>query len=223
MSKSFGNVVRPDDVVKKQGADTLRVYEMFMGPFDQAISWNDEGVQGVYRFLNRVYQTFNDKEKIKSKTSSELVSKIHQLVKKISNDLEIMKFNTAVASFMGFTNLWLEKGKVLSKEDAQTFLKILSPFAPHISEELWQTLGNKKSIFKEKWPEYNEKLTQEKTWQLIIQINGKVRDKIEVKKDITEKEVNDLVLKSEKIKKWLESKKPKKVIYIPNRLVNLVI
>ncbi len=223
MSKSFGNVIQPDDVVKKHGADTLRVYEMFMGPFDQTISWSSEGVQGCFRFLNRVWQLFGNKEKIGKETSKELLTKLHQLIKKVSQDLETMKFNTAVAALMEFFNFWAGEGKVLSKKNAQTLLTVLSPLAPHIAEELWQTLGNKKTIFKEKWPEYDKKLIQEETWQLIIQINGKVRDKIEVEKGISEKQAKEVALESKKIKKWMGKKKLKKSIYIPNRLINLVI
>ena len=223
MSKSFGNVIKPDEVIIKYGADTLRVYEMFMGPFDQMISWSTKGVQGCSRFLARVWKLFNDKQKFSSKTDKELLTKLHQLIRKVSNDMEAMKFNTAVAGFMEFINLWAEPGRNLSKKDSEIFLKLLSPFAPHITEEIWEELDNKRSIFLEKWPQYNKKLIEEETWQLIIQINGKVRDKIEVKKDISEKQVKEIALSQEKIKKWLGNKKPKKIIYIPNRLVNLVI
>ena len=223
MSKSFGNVINPDDVVLEYGADTLRTYEMFMGPFDQMISWNTKGVQGCFRFLNKVWQVFNNKDKISKTTSKELTTKLHQSIKKVTEDLEAMKFNTAIATLMEFVNSWMEQGKNLSKKDADIFLKLLSPFAPHITEELWEGLGYKKSISLEKWPQYDEKSTQEETWSLIIQINGKVRDKIEVQKGISEKEAKELALSQEKIKKWLENKKPKKIIYIPNRLINLVV
>ena len=223
MSKSFGNVINPDDVVLEYGADTLRTYEMFMGPFDQMISWNTKGVQGCFRFLNKVWQVFNNKDKISKTTSKELTTKLHQSIKKVTEDLEAMKFNTAIAILMEFVNSWMEQGKSLSKKDADTFLKLLSPFAPHITEELWEGLGYKRSISLEKWPQYDEKSTQEETWSLIIQINGKVRDKIEVQKGISEKEAKELALSQEKIKKWLENKKPKKIIYIPNRLINLVV
>ncbi|MFH1460917.1 MAG: leucine--tRNA ligase [Patescibacteria group bacterium] len=227
MSKSFGNVIRPDDVVKQYGADTLRLYEMFMGPFDQAISWSVKGVQGCYRFLNRVWQIFGDKEKINKESSQELITKLHQTIKKAGDDLDKMKFNTAVAAMMEFINAWAEPGRTLTKKDAETFLKILAPLAPHFSEELWsasvKTSADKQSIFEQKWPEYNEKLAREKAWQLVIQINGKVRDKIEVKKGISEAEIKKLALEQEKIKKWLGDKKPKKIIYIPERLINLVV
>jgi len=223
MSKSFDNVINPDDIVKQYGADTLRTYEMFMGPFDQMISWSTKGVQGCFRFLNKVWGLYNDKGKIGKESNKELVTKLHQTIKKVGDDIENMKFNTAVASMMEFANAWFEQKKVLSKKDAQKFLYCLSPFAPFISEELWQGLGNKQSVFKEEWPEADEKLTQEATWNLIIQINGKVRDKIEVEKGISEEKAKELALNQEKIKKWLDNKKPKKVIYIPKRLINLVI
>ncbi len=223
MSKSFGNVVNPDDVINQYGSDTLRIYEMFMGPFDQTISWSIKGVQGSFRFLNKIWQIFNDKKKIGKTSDKKLITKLHQLIKKVNNDLDNMKFNTAIAVMMEFINSWSEDGRVLSKKDAQVFLCILSPFAPHIVEELWNVLGNKQSIFKQKWPEYDKKLIQEETLQIIVQINGKVRDKIEIKIGLSEKEIQELILSQEKIQKWLNGNKIKKIIYIPNRLVNLVV
>ncbi len=223
MSKSFGNTIKPDDVIKKYGADTLRIYEMFMGPFDQMISWSNRGVQGCSRFLGRIWQIFNQPEKIGKESSKASITKLHQLIKKVSSDLEGMKFNTAIASFMEFINHWAGKEQTLVKKDAEIFLRLLAPLAPHLSEELWEKIGHPKSIFTEKWPEYNKQLIKEESWQLIIQINGKVRDKVEVKRGISENEVKKIALSQEKIKKWLTGEKPKKIIYIPNRLVNLVI
>ena len=231
MSKSFDNVIKPDDVINQYGADTLRVYEMFMGPFDQMINWSTKGVQGCWRFLNRLWQLFNNKQnfkelsslKIGNKTDKELLSKLHQLIKKVSDDLEAVKFNTAVASFMEFVNAWSEDKRVLSKREAEIFLRLLAPFAPHLAEELWEKFGHQKSIFKEKWPQYSQKLIEEETFQLIVQIDGKVRDRIEVKKDISEKEIRELALSREKVRKWLDNKKPRKIIYVPNRLINLVV
>jgi len=223
MSKSLGNVIGPDEIVEKYGADTLRVYEMFIGPFDQTISWSAKGVQGCFRFLNRLWQLFGDVGKIGGRGNRELVSKLHRLIKKVSQDLETMKFNTAVAAFMEFTNSWAEEKQTLSKKEAEIFLGLLAPLAPHITEELWEQLGHQKSIFFEKWPQYDENLIKKETFQLIIQINGKVRDKLEVKQDISEEEVKKLALSQEKIQKWLAKKQPKKIIYIPNRLINLVV
>lgn len=223
MSKSFGNVINPDEVVEGYGADSLRLYEMFMGPFDQAINWSTQGLEGCYRFLKRIWALFFNKNKIGEKTTKELLQKLHQTIKKVGDDLENMKFNTAVASMMSFVNLWQEKDNVLSKEDAEKFLKILAPFTPHICEELWQFLGHKNSIFKEKWPEYDPKLVKKETFELVIQINGKVRDKVEVDADISEEEAKKIVLKREKIKKWIGNQKPKKVIFVKGKLINIVI
>jgi len=221
MSKSFGNVINPDEVIEGYGADSLRLYEMF--PFDQAINWSTEGLEGCYRFLKRVWALFNNKEKISNKTSQDLIQKLHYTIKKVGDDLENMRFNTAVAAMMEFVNLWQEKGYVLSKKDAGSFLKILAPFTPHICEEIWVNLGNKNSIFKEKWPQYDEKLIKKETFQLVIQVNGKLRDKIEVETDISENKAKKTALEREKIKAWLKDQKPKKVIYVKGRLINIVV
>ena len=228
MSKSFGNVINPDEIIEGYGADSLRLYEMFIGPFDQAINWSTEGLEGCYRFLKKVWGLFSN-DKISQKTNKNLTQKLHYTIKKVSDDLESMKFNTAIASMMEFVNMRIalsdraKKENILSKKDAEKFLKILSVFAPHICEELWQKLGHKSSIFKEKWPKYDEKLIKKETFELVIQVNGKVRDKIEVSVDISEEEVRGLALRRERIKKWLGIKKPKKVIFIKGRLVNIVI
>jgi len=187
------------------------------------INWSTKGVQGCWRFLNRLWQIFNDKQKIGAKTDKELLSKLHQLIKKVGDDLETMKFNTAVAAFMEFVNAWAEDKRVLAKKEIEIFLRLLAPLAPHITEELWEQLGHRESILKEKWPQYDEELIEEETFQLIIQINGKVRDRIEVPKGISEEEVKELALSQEKIQKWLGNKQPKKIIYIPSRLINLVV
>jgi len=223
MSKSFGNVINPDEVVKKYGADSLRLYEMFMGPFEQAINWSTEGLEGCYRFLKRVWNLFQVEDKIGKTTNKDLAQKLHYTIKKIGDDLENMKFNTAVAGMMEFVNLWNEKNNALSKKDAEDFLKILAPFAPHICEELWSKLSHKTSIFKENWPKYDEKLIKKQTFELVIQINGKVRDKVEVNIDISEDDAKKIVLEREKIKNWLKGQAPKKVIFITGRLVNMVI
>ncbi|PIZ68700.1 MAG: leucine--tRNA ligase, partial [Candidatus Portnoybacteria bacterium CG_4_10_14_0_2_um_filter_44_20] len=145
MSKSRGNVINPDEIIKIYGTDALRIYEMFMGPFDQAISWSQNGLVGCHRFLSRVCNLFNEKRKT-AKSNKEIIPKLHQLTKKVSNDLEEMKFNTAIAAFMEFINFWQQPEQALSPKDAEIFLKLLSPFAPHLAEELWQGLGHKKSI-----------------------------------------------------------------------------
>jgi len=225
MSKSFGNVINPDDVVKKYGADTLRVYEMFMGPFDQAISWSTQGVKGVFRFLEKVWRLVLEfSENKKDKIDGPIILKaLHRLNKKIDGELEIMKFNTIIAAFMEFINLTQKHKEEVGKEVIERFLILLSPFAPHLTEELWQRLGRKSSITLEKWPEPNPEFLKEETITLIIQVNGKVRDKIKVKADISEKEAKELAISQEKIKNWIGDKEIKKVVFIPGKLINVVI
>ena len=237
MSKSKGNVINPDSVVKQYGADTLRIYEMFMGPFDQMIPWDTKGVIGSRRFLEKIYNLFV-KKGLSEKTDEQLKKNLHKTIKKVSEDIELMKFNTAVSSLMEFVNAWsrptINRGRgsstksgQLSKDgieiqDLADFLKILSPFAPHLSEELWADAGFKGLCCQQKWPEYNAKLIKEEKVLLIAQINGKVRDKIEVDANISQKEAEKIVLKSEKIKQLLKGKEVQKIIFVPNKLVNFV-
>ena len=225
MSKSFGNVINPDEIVDGYGADSLRLYEVFMGPYDQAINWSTEGLEGCYRFLKRVWVLFGNSSKIsgQAKTNKEMTQKLHYTIKKVNDDLENMRFNTAVSTMMEFANLWAEKNNVLFKKDVESFVKILAPFVPHISEELWANLGHKDSVFKERWPKYDEKLIQKETFELVIQVNGKVRSKAEVSTSISKDETKKLAMSNDKIKKWLGSKKPKKIIFVKGRLINIVI
>ncbi len=222
MSKSFGNVINPDDIVKEYGADTLRVYEMFMGPFDQAIDWSSQGVKGVNRFLNRVWNLAQECGQ-KQESSQEILRQLHRLIKKVSEDIELMKFNTAIAAFMEFINLCYEKKEEVGKDVFEKLLVLLAPFAPHIAEELWHNLGYQDSIHNQKWPEYDSELIKEEKITLIIQINGKVRDKIEVDAGISKEEAEKLTLEREKIKKRVQDKKVKKVIFVPGKLINIVI
>ncbi|HPD19881.1 MAG TPA: leucine--tRNA ligase [Candidatus Pacearchaeota archaeon] len=220
MSKSRGNVVSPDEIVEKYGADTLRVYEMFMGPFFEAIGWSEDGVKGVHKFLNRVWD-FCLKSKDNQESSQELLVEINKLIKKVSENLEKMKFNTSVAFFMEFLNF--AEDKTAGREAVEKMLILFSPFAPHFCEELWEKLGNQESILKQKWPEYDENLIKEEIIELAIQINGKVRDKIEIQNGLTEEEIRVIVLKSEKVKKWIEGRQITKFLFIPPALVNIVV
>jgi len=237
MSKSKGNVVNPDTVIEEYGADTLRVYEMFMGPFGDAIAWNTKGVMGARRFLEKVWKL--SQQFIESKNNRESINEIrkllHRTIKKVSEDIEAMKFNTAVSSMMEFINAWQKEPTKITRKEIEDYLKILSVFTPHISEELWQRLGNpegiptgsygagKKSIFLEGWPKYDKKFLKKEVVTLIVQINGKVRDKIEVKADISEKEAKEIALSQEKIKKWIGNREIKKIIFVPGKLINIVI
>lgn len=228
MSKSKGNVINPDDVVNEYGADTFRVYEMFMGPFDQATPWDTKGILGVRRFLDKVWHACDDEVTVKEKVEpQEIEQLLHKTIKKVTEDIENMKFNTAVSQMMIFINEFNKaKGSLDDKQKSEyrkTFLKILSPFAPHICEELWHALGEKDFIAKEPWPEYNPELVKESVIEVPIQINGKVRSKILVAKDASEEEVKEKALADEKIKTWLKGKEIKKFVYVKGRIVNIVV
>ena len=226
MSKSRGNVVSPDEIIKEYGADTLRMYEMFMGPLEAMKPWDTAGISGVHRFLNRVWNLISEQVKLnnwkKIKNSPEINKALHQAIKRSTKDIESLSFNTAISGMMECLNTFAENNGT-RKEYWEDFLKILAPFAPHITEELWQMLGHKKSIHLEKWPKYNEKFLIEKDFELIIQINGKMRDKIKMPIDISQENAEKLVMKQERIKQLLNGQTPKKVIFVKNRLMNIVI
>jgi leucyl-tRNA synthetase len=233
MSKSKGNVVNPDDVVKEHGADVLRMYEMFMGPFDQAIPWDTKGVEGINRFLKKIYKLsdklqistrqLTDKTQTNSKSqNSKLENLLHKTIKKVTQDIENLRFNTAISAMMILLNEF-EKEKEIDIIHYSLFIILLSPFAPHLAEELWEKLGHKDSIFRQSWPKYDEALARDEEIELVIQINGKVRDKITVSADISETQAKEKALASEKIKKWLDGKEPKKIIFVRGKLVSIVI
>jgi len=224
MSKRWGNVINPDDIVEKYGADSLRIYEMFMGPFGQPVEWNTNGLIGARRFLEKIFalQRKTQTNADKTQTNAELIRLLHQTIKKVTEDIESFDFNTAISQLMILVNA-MEKEKKISLIHYFQFLILLSPFAPHITEELWSNLGHKDSIFKEKWPKYDPKFIKEKEIELVIQINGKVRDKIKTPADILEDSAKKIALESEKIEKWIEGKKIKKIIFVKGKLVNVVI
>jgi len=223
MSKRWGNIVSPDDIVKEYGADSLRLYEMFMGPFDQPIPWDIRNIIGVKRFLERVYSLSlkikNKKSKIK--ISEKLESLIHQTIKKVSEDIENFHFNTAISALMILLNE-MEKQDSLKIEDYKLLIKLLSPFAPHIAEELWFGSGGKRSIHLEKWPIFDVSKTVENSFKLVVQINGKARDFFEVPAGISEDEAKDLTLKRENVKKWIGDKHIEKTIYVPDKIISIV-
>jgi leucyl-tRNA synthetase len=221
MSKRWGNVVNPDDVVKTYGADTLRLYEMFIGPFDQYASWSTDGIIGPRRFLERVWKLQNKIDK-KTKSSKEFLYILHSSIKKITLDLEDMRFNTCVSALMILLSE-IEKLEKLNTDDYEKFLKILSPFAPHITEELWTELGNKKSIHISEWPKVENKYLKQEEIKIVAQINGKVRAEIMIGLDMEEDKVKEIVLGNENITKFLEGQTIKRVIYVKNRLINIVI
>jgi leucyl-tRNA synthetase len=214
MSKSRGNVVNPDDIVNRFGADTMRMYEMFMGPFDQAIAWSEDGLLGPRRFLERVWVRATQLHENSSTSAS-----LNKLIKKVSDDIESMKFNTAISSLMIFVN----ENESMPKEVFEIFLKLLAPFAPHIAEEIWEVLGNKNSINLSPWPVYDAEKIKEEKVKIVIQVNGKLRGELYVKADATEMEVSKEVESMQEISKYFEGKAPKKVIYVKGRLINIVV
>ncbi|MGB9743325.1 MAG: leucine--tRNA ligase [Minisyncoccales bacterium] len=219
MSKSKGNVVNPDEYYQKYGADVLRTYLMFVGPFSEGGDWQDKGIIGIKRFLERVWRL---QEKVGQTLSGELKKLIHQTIKKVTEDIENLRYNTAIASLMILVNE-MEKQNHLSIKEYEILLKLLAPFAPHLTEELWSQLDYQKSIHCQHWPKYNPRLIKKETIILVVQINGRIRDKFEISADLPEEEVKKLVLEREKVKKWLDNKPIKKIIFIPNKLINLVI
>jgi leucyl-tRNA synthetase len=223
MSKSLKNVVNPDDVVLRYGADSLRLYEMFMGPLDIIKPWDDKGVKGVYNFLARTFRFFANSENItEGPESKEILKGLNQAIKKVEGDIENLRFNTAISAMMIFLNLASKQGKV-TRDTADTFTKILSPFAPHLAEELWHMHGNKNTIAYEPWPEVNEEYLKEDTFEYPVSVNGKLRFKIELPVSMDKEEIGRIVLRDERAQKWLATGTLANLIVVPNRIVNLVI
>ena len=258
MSKRWGNVINPDEVISEYGADSVRLYEMFMGPFTQNIAWSTKGVVGMRRFLDRIFehlrrQEKNGKEwfknwcdiekwkndKSKGNTPKNLKIILNKTIKKVTEDIENFRFNTAISQMMIFLNglykteasqqfpdsveLESSLSTFIRVDDYEKFIILLSPFAPHFSEELWERLGHKTSVFLEKWPEPEKEYLKDEQISLIIQINGKVRDQIEVTAGVKEKDAKELALAQDKIVKYIDAKTIKKVIFVPDRLINFVV
>jgi leucyl-tRNA synthetase len=221
MSKSRGNVINPDDIVEEFGADTLRMYEMFIGDFERAVPWSMNGVKGCRRFLDRVWriQEFLTDE---GAVSPALEKNIHKTIKKVSEDFETLKYNTAIAAMMALVNDFYAAGKV-TKGDLSVLLILLNPVAPHITEEIWSILGNKNKITDQKWPEWDESNTIEDTVEIAVQVNGKVRGKVIAAADAAQNEVQAAAMEDEKLKTMFEGKTIVKVIYVPGRILNIVV
>ena len=222
MSKSLKNVVNPDDVVEQYGADTLRVYEMFMGPLDASIAWSEEGLEGSRKFLDRVYRLITSKE-IAADNNGALDKVYHETVKAVTEQIEELKFNTAIAQLMIFVNA-ANKEEKLYVEYAKGFIQLLAPFAPHLAEELWQAVAQTgESISYVTWPTYDESKLVEAEVEIVVQIKGKVRAKLIVAKDLSREELQEIALADEKIKSEIAGKEIVKVISVPNKLVNIVV
>ncbi|MGE6488107.1 leucine--tRNA ligase [Paenisporosarcina sp. NPDC076898] len=227
MSKSKGNVVNPDDIVESHGADTLRLYEMFMGPLDASIAWSENGLDGARRFLDRIWRLFvNEDGSISNKivdTNDGTLEKVyHQTVKKVTEDYEGIRFNTAISQMMVFIND-AYKAPQIPVEYVKGFVQLLAPVAPHVAEELWEKLGGSETISYVAWPTFDESKLVENEIEMAIQFNGKVRTKIVVSKDFSKDELEKAVLQDEKVIEILDGKEIKKVIAIPGKLVNIVV
>lgn len=226
MSKSKGNVVNPDDVIDSHGADTLRLYEMFMGPLDASIAWSENGLDGSRRFLDRIWRLFITEtgelsEKVQDTESEDLQKTYHETVKKVTEDFEALRFNTGISQLMVFINDCY-KAPVIPREFAEGFMKLLSPVAPHIAEELWSKLGHEDTITFAEWPVHDESKLVEQEIEIVLQAMGKVRSKVMVPHDASKEELEKTALNDEQMKSWLEGKTVRKVIVVPGKLVNVV-
>ena len=222
MSKSRGNVVNPDAYVEKYGADTLRMYVMFLGSMDGYPDFRDSGIEGMSRFLKRVLNLFNSRKELSNENNLKVYSKMHQVVKKVTEDIKLFKYNTSIASIMELVNTIYESGS--DNEVLKTLVQLLAPFTPHLTEELWRVnLGQKGSVHLSTWPKYDEKYLKSKNLTIAVQVNGKLRATIEVDSDLEKEEIIKLAKQNEKVSKWLIDGKLKKQVFVPGKLVNFVV
>ena len=226
MSKSRGNVVNPDDMIDRFGADAVRLYEMFMGPLEAMKPWSTRGVEGVTRFLERVWRLIVNEEGrlspavVSSAPALEQQRILHQTIKKVTEDIEHLRFNTAISQMMVFTNE-MTKLEQRPRSLIEPFVLVLSPFAPHLAEELWALLGHRPSVSQQPWPEFDPALTVSDRLTIPIQINGKLRGKMEVASDTERREVEALA--RQQAAEWLQGKELKKIIYVEKKLINFVV
>ena len=221
MSKRWGNVVTPDEVVKNVGADTLRVYESFMGPFETEIAWSTDSMVGSRRFLEKVWKLQERVDK-NFADDKEVVSLLHKTMKKVGEDIESFRANTAVSSMMIFVN-FLEKQEKVGLKTYLDFIKILSPFAPHICEEIWTNLGNKKMIVSDTWPRWESAKIIQGVIKMPVQINGKVRAVLEIIGTFEENEVSEMALQNKDVLRWIDGKPIKKTIFVKDKIINFII
>ncbi|WP_145115316.1 leucine--tRNA ligase [Staphylococcus argensis] len=226
MSKSKGNVINPDDIVQSHGADTLRLYEMFMGPLDAAIAWSEKGLEGSRRFLDRIWRLLINEdgslyEKVVNTNKGTLDKTYNQTVKKVTEDFESISFNTAISQLMVFINDSY-KADELYQPYIEGFVKMLAPIAPHLGEELWSKLGHDETITYEAWPTYDESMLVDDEIEIVVQVNGKLRAKLNISKDMSKEEMEEVALANDNVKAAIEGKDVKKVIAVPQKLVNIV-
>ncbi|MDX5423463.1 MAG: class I tRNA ligase family protein, partial [Hymenobacteraceae bacterium] len=226
MSKSKYNVVNPDDIVERQGADTLRMYEMFLGPLEQFKPWNTNGMDGVHKFLKRFWKLFHDNQGNFSVSdeapSAEELKSLHKTIKKVEEDIERFSFNTSVSTFMICVNE-LTQLKTNKRAILEPLTIILSPYAPHITEELWEKLGHSESISYAQFPEWKEEYLVENTFEYPVSVNGKMRAKMTFALDAPREEMEKAVVNDEQVNKFFDGKAPKKIIIVPNKIINVVV
>jgi leucyl-tRNA synthetase len=218
MSKSKGNIVDPDSIIKNYGADALRLFILFAAPPETELEWDDRGIEGAFKFLNRVWRI---QESLLDQAEPTLIRTMHKTIKKVTDDIEEFKFNTAIASLMELTNAIYQSGA--DKEVLTNLVLMISPIAPHFAEEMWQILGNKESICKAGWPKYDPAMLVEDVVTVVVQVNGKLRSKVDVPADIAEDKLKELVLSDEKLLPWIEGKLIRNFVIVPKKLVNIVI
>jgi leucyl-tRNA synthetase len=221
MSKSLGNVVNPDQVVAQFGADTLRLYEMFMGPLEDAKAWKTDNLVGPRRFLEKIWR-MQDKVADQDNKDIKLRSLLHKTIKKVTEDIEGFHFNTAISNLMILTNE-MDRQETIARKDYEALVLMLAPLAPHIAEELWESLGHAESLSHASWPDYEEQYLQSETVDMMIQVNGKLRSKLTASLDDDQKSIEERVLQDEKVKEYMQGKNVKKIIFVPKRLVNVVV
>jgi leucyl-tRNA synthetase len=226
MSKSLFNVISPDSVVDKYGADTFRMYEMFLGPLEASKPWDIKGIEGVHRFLKKLWRLFFDEQKgqivTEEKANPQELKVLHRTIKKIEEDTERFSYNTAVSAFMvcvnELTDLRCHKRAIL-----EPLLVLLTPYAPHVAEELWHQLGHTATVLDATFPDYNESYLVENSKEYPVSVNGRLRTTITMNLDIPQPEVEEIVLANPVVQKWIEGKQPKKIIYVKGKMVNVVI
>jgi leucyl-tRNA synthetase len=228
MSKSRGNVVNPDDVIRDHGSDSLRLFLMFLGPLERDKPWNTSGIEGIRRFLDRVWRLFHDDEDrlhpaVQDVAPDEDTLRVlHKTIAELTRMTEDLRFNTAISQMMIFVNEMMPR-ELRSREAMEKFILLLAPYAPHLAEEVWQTLGHEESIAYVPWPDFDEKWLAEDSVTVVVQVNGKLRDSFDLPADADEEAVKAKVTASEKLTPWLDGKTIVKTIYVPGKLVNLVV
>lgn len=225
MSKSKGNTVDPDAEVAQYGADSVRMFLAFMGPYDQGGPWDPKGLIGIHRFINRIWNLFSAHAvTVKDDPSEDLAIEINKYIKELGEDIRDMKFNTAVSSLMKLLNVFEEKSHTLGKPDLETYCLLLAPFAPHVAEEIWMNvLDHKESVHLQDWPKYSEEVIAKESVTIVIQVNGRFRDSIQVQRGLSEEEVKKIVLEREKVKEHIGDREIKKFIFVKDKLTNLVV